>query len=182
MPTDFVDNTKVSFICRKYHSGRRTFITRLIEEGANIKAVSHLGWICDMSLIGKKEYNLTQKTHWERKDMTHLNDEKNRFDKAWKQGVKKVGVEFFNLKAPSLELAEKRWQMEPNYAFINEAIGDYSHGKQVLMAMMYSFFDPECGQELLIKAGTPNFVDARSHLDSEAIQIISDLWSNHYGW
>lgn len=44
-----------------------------------------------------------------------------RFDKAWKQGVKKVGVEFFNLKASSLNDAHKRWQLEPNYQFIKEA-------------------------------------------------------------
>lgn len=114
--------------------------------------------------------------------MNQSSNKKTLFDKAWKKGVKKVGVEFFNLKASSLDAAEKRWQLEPNYGFIKEAIGSYSHGKQVLLAMMYSFFDPECGQELLNKVGAPNFVTARSCLDEEAIQIISELWNNHYGW
>lgn len=95
------------------------------------------------------------------------------FDKAWKQGVAKVGVEFFNLKASSLEAAEKRWQLEPNYQFIKEVIRGYSHGKQVLLAMMYSFFDPECGQELLEQVGVSNYVDARSYLDDEGIHIIN---------
>ncbi|HAT3881899.1 TPA: hypothetical protein I8672_003360 [Legionella pneumophila] len=105
-----------------------------------------------------------------------------RFDRAWKRGVQKVGVEFFNLKASSLESAKKRWQLEPNYEVISNTIGGYSHGKQVLLAMMYSFFDPECGQELLEKIGTKNFVEARSFLDADAINIISELWLAHYGW
>ncbi|MCE3045463.1 MULTISPECIES: hypothetical protein [Legionella] len=114
--------------------------------------------------------------------MNNCNDPKTRFDKAWKKGVAKVGVEFFNLKASSFEAAEKRWQLEPNYQFIKEAIGGYSQGKQALLALMYSFFDPECGQELLNKVGLPNYVDARSHLDLASIEIISELWLNHYGW
>lgn len=97
--------------------------------------------------------------------MNNRNDLMIRFDKAWKQGVKKVGVEFFNLKESSLNDAHKRWQLEPNYQFIKEAIRGYSHSKQVLLAMMYSFFDSECGQELLEKVGTSNFVDARSYLE-----------------
>lgn len=114
--------------------------------------------------------------------MNNRNDLINRFDNAWKKGVKKIGIEFFNLKASSLDVAEKRWQLEPNYQFITESIGGCSHGKQVLLAMMYSFFDPECGQELLEKVGTPNFVDARNYLDEEGIHIISELWNSHYGW
>ena len=106
----------------------------------------------------------------------------NRFDKAWKQGVKKVGVEFFNLKASSISEAEKRWQLEPNYQFIKEVMKGYSQGTGVLLAMMYSFFDPECGQELLEMVGTSNFVDARSYLDEEGIYIVSELWNSHYGW
>lgn len=37
---------------------------------------------------------------------------------AWKKGIKKVGAEFFNIKAPSLDSAKKKWQLEPNYEFI----------------------------------------------------------------
>ncbi len=41
--------------------------------------------------------------------INNRNDDRLRFDKAWKQGVAKVGVEFFNRKASSLEAVEKRW-------------------------------------------------------------------------
>ncbi|HEO1363616.1 TPA: hypothetical protein VAH55_003178, partial [Legionella pneumophila] len=40
------------------------------------------------------------------------------FVTAWKKGIKIVGVEFFNIKASSLDAAEKKWQLEPNYTFI----------------------------------------------------------------
>ena len=101
---------------------------------------------------------------------------------AWKKGIKKIGAECFNIKASSLDSAKKKWQLEPNYEFIQNAIGGYSHGKQVLIGLMYSYFDAECGQKLLEKAQTPNFVQARSILDKETLEIISQLWLYHTGW
>lgn len=101
---------------------------------------------------------------------------------AWKKGIQKVGTECFNIKASSLDAAKKKWQLEPNYEFIKTAIGGYSHGKQVLVGLMYSFFDAEYGQKLLEKAQTPNFVQARSILDKETLEIISQLWLYHTGW
>lgn len=101
---------------------------------------------------------------------------------AWKKGIQIVGVEFFNIKASSLDAAQKKWQLEPNYTFIQSAMGGYSHGKQVLLAMMYSFFNPEDGQKLLDKTQAPNFVQALSFLNQDARQIISELWLHHTGW
>ena len=101
---------------------------------------------------------------------------------AWKKGIQKVGTECFNIKASSLDAAKKKWQLEPNYEFIKTSIGGYSHGKQVLIGLMYSFFDAEYGQKLLEKAQTPNFVQARSILDKETLEIISQLWLYHTGW
>lgn len=101
---------------------------------------------------------------------------------AWKKGIQKVGTECFNIKASSLDAAKKKWQLEPDYEFIKTAIGGYSHGKQVLIGLMYSFFDAEYGQKLLEKAQTPNFVQARSILDKETLEIISQLWLYHTGW
>jgi len=65
------------------------------------------------------------------------------FVSSWKKGIKKVGAEFFNIKASYLDITQKKWQLEPNYQFIKNAIGSYSHGKQVLIGLMYSFYDPE---------------------------------------
>lgn len=104
------------------------------------------------------------------------------FVAAWKKGIQKVGAEFFNIKASSLDAAQKKWQLEPNYGFIQSAMGGYSHGKQVLLAMMYSFFNPEDGQKLLEKTQTPNFVQALSILNKEGRSIIAQLWLHHTGW
>ena len=68
---------------------------------------------------------------------TYMNEEL--FVSAWKKGIKKVGTEFFNIKASSLDMAQKKWQLEPNYQFIKNEMGSYSHGKQVLLGLMYSF-------------------------------------------
>jgi hypothetical protein len=92
------------------------------------------------------------------------------FVSAWKKGIKKVRAEFFNIKASSLDMAQKKWQPEPNYPFIKNEMGSYSHGK------------PECGQELLIQAQSPNFVQAIFILDEEARNIISQLWLHYTGW
>ena len=77
-----------------------------------------------------------------------------------KKGIQIVGAEFFNIKASSLDTAQKKWQLEPNYVFIQNAMGGYSHGKQVLLAMMYSFFNPEDGQRSFWrKPRPPIFLD-----------------------
>jgi hypothetical protein len=61
-------------------------------------------------------------------------------------------------------------------------MGDYSHGNQVLLGLMYSFYAPECGQELLIKAQFPNFVQSIFILNEEERSLISQLWLHHTGW
>lgn len=104
------------------------------------------------------------------------------FVAAWKKGIRKVGAECFNIKASSLDSAKKKWQLEPNYEFIKNSTGGYSHGKQVLLGLMYSFYDAECGQKLLERAQTPNFIQARSILDESSLAIISELWLHHTGW
>ncbi|OJW06879.1 MAG: hypothetical protein BGO44_13895 [Legionella sp. 39-23] len=104
------------------------------------------------------------------------------FLEAWKQGINKVGAEFFDIKTDSVEAATDKLQLQPNFKFIKEAIGGYSHGKQVLLGLMYSFYNPEDGQKLLEQSNTTNFVDALNVLDDEGRKIISQLWLNHSGW
>lgn len=104
-----------------------------------------------------------------------------RFLAAWKEGVKLVGAEFFNVKSTTVDAATDKWQLTPNLEFIQKAAGGYSHGKQVLLALMYSFYDPEEGQKLLARFGTPNFVDAHVVLNLKGTQIIAELWLNIWG-
>ena len=50
---------------------------------------------------------------------------------AWKKGIQKVGAECFDIKASSLDSAKKKWQLEPNYEFIQNAIGGYRSYAQI---------------------------------------------------
>jgi hypothetical protein len=106
----------------------------------------------------------------------------NRFLEEWKKGIKLVGVEFFNITSETIDAASDKWQLAPNLEFIKQAAGGYSHGRQVLLALMYSFFDSEDGQKLLERFGTPNLVDALVVLDLEGREIVATLWKNYSGW
>ncbi|MDP3267663.1 MAG: hypothetical protein Q8M40_01310 [Legionella sp.] len=65
------------------------------------------------------------------------------FLEAWKQGINKAGSEFFDIKADTVDAATDKLQLQPNFKFIKEAIGGFSHGKQVLLGLMYSFIIPK---------------------------------------
>lgn len=104
-----------------------------------------------------------------------------RFLAAWKQGVKLLGTQFFDVKGNVDETTEK-WQLAPNIVFINETIDGYSHGQQVLLGLMCSFYNSEDGQEILEKAGAANLVDALGIIDLKGREIIAELWLNYTGW
>jgi uncharacterized membrane-anchored protein YhcB (DUF1043 family) len=104
------------------------------------------------------------------------------FLEAWKEGIKLVGTEFFNIKSDTVDSATEKWLLAPNLEFIQKASPSYSHGKQVLLALMYSFYDSQEGQELLERCNTPNLVDALGVLDFEGREIIAKLWLNYAGW
>lgn len=107
---------------------------------------------------------------------------KDKFLSAWKKGIRKVGAEFFTIKSDNIDSATDKWDLIPNFEFIKESLGGYSHGIQVLLGLMYSFYDSEEGQKLLEQCNTPNLVDAQVVLDLEGQEIIAELWSNHTGW
>lgn len=101
---------------------------------------------------------------------------------AWKKGINKIGTEFFDIKADSVDAATDKSQLQPNLKLIQEAIGGYSHEQQVMLGLMYSFYNPEDGQKLLEKSNTANFVDALNVLDGLGRSIISQLWLTHSDW
>ncbi len=107
---------------------------------------------------------------------------KNRFLSAWKAGIKIVGPEFFVVKSKTIETATDKWQLEPNLEFMKNAMSVHSHGLQVLLGLMYSFYDSAEGQKLLEKANAANLVDALSVLDFESRDVVAELWLNYSGW
>ena len=103
---------------------------------------------------------------------------------AWKKGIKKAGHEFFCIESSSLETATSKWELKPNHEFIvkSDGLSGYSHGIQALVALMYSFYDPDEGQLLLNRIGAHNFVSAQRILDLSAREIIAELWLYHTWW
>lgn len=104
-----------------------------------------------------------------------------RFLATWKVGVNYVGKEFFIIEN-TVDAATDKWQLKPNLEFIDKVLGSQSHGKQVMLGLLYSFYDSTEAQKLLERANTPNLVDALVVLDREAKEIISQLWLNYTGW
>lgn len=119
---------------------------------------------------------------WQFFHQSNINVKNKIFLEGWKQGINKLGTEFFVIKADTVDAATDKLQLQPNFKIIKEAIGGYSHGKQVLLGLMYSFYNPEDGQKFLEQSNTANFVDALNVLDDEGRKIISQLWMNHSGW
>lgn len=106
---------------------------------------------------------------------------KERFLIAWKAGIEKLGANYFKLKVDINDVTDK-WQACPDYEAINKTILSKSRSQQVMMALMYSFYDSIDGQRLLEIIGISNFLDARAALDEEEIIIISELWLHYIGW
>ena len=104
-----------------------------------------------------------------------------RFFTAWKAGVNYLGKEYFKVQNTVKETTTK-WQLEPNLEFINKVFGSKSHGQQVLIALMYSFFDSIEGQKLLERAQAPNIVDALVVLDRQGKEIFGQLSQYYSGW
>lgn len=104
-----------------------------------------------------------------------------RFLIAWKRGVLLLGLEFFNVECNIHEITDKS-QLTPDIEYINQVIGGYSHGSQILLGLMCSFYNSEEGQKILNKVGAPNLIDALAIIDFNAREIIGELWLNYTGW
>ena len=104
------------------------------------------------------------------------------FLEFWKEGVLIAGEQFFKVSSGSVSSANNKDQLAPNYVLIKESFNVLSHGEKVMLALMYSFYDPECGQEFLIDAYAANFVDAFSLMDNKRKKVLIGLLDNHTGW
>lgn len=111
-------------------------------------------------------------------------EKKKRFLKAWKAGMKLVGLEYFNITMglAELEKSTNKWDFEPNYKFIKHSLHQINARNALFLAAMYSFFDDEDGQRLLEELGSPNIVDLAAQLSKEQAEIIAELFLNYCGW
>jgi hypothetical protein len=104
------------------------------------------------------------------------------FFQAWKRGVELVGPELFGDGTPQgLDAAVCKWDLRPNLADINQAIGPLSSGEKVFLAAMTSFYNAEKGGTLLKRVGVHGLADLGG-LDLERRKVIATLILNYHGW
>lgn len=104
------------------------------------------------------------------------------FLNAWKRGVSLAGEQYFKITAPSVEAANDKNQLRPDYAMIQNAIGRVSAGQGAFLAALYGFYNGDDGQKLLAAAGYPNISDLAGKLDPEYAEVIAALFLNYQGW
>lgn len=122
----------------------------------------------------------------------HGREAPDRFLEAWLKGVKKVGPQYFEFRAPiydasvqpaaSLEEVTSKWQVVPNEAFIEQSIGALSSGEATLLAVMCSFYNAEWGGRLMRAQGIEGMADIAGTLDLDSNEIVAALLVNYTGW
>ena len=114
--------------------------------------------------------------------MTDYRERERRFLEVWKQGVALAGQDCFKVSAPSVEDATDKRQLEPDWDFIEETLMVRSRGEAAFLAAMCSFYNPEWGQSLLVRAGYPNLCDLAAKLDAPRAKVIAALFVSYPGW
>jgi len=107
---------------------------------------------------------------------------KDKFFRAWKDGIALLDQWGAVLFRGDIEKATNREDLRPNWNSIDRNFGVLSTGEQIFVGVMYSFFNPADGQDLLKRAGHENFVDGISRLDHEHRSVIARLTTSHHGW
>ena len=115
--------------------------------------------------------------------MNNDNDQqKQNFLSAWKDGIRYLGKWGPVLFDGDTETATDREELRPRSSAIQDSYGVLSTGEQVFVGAMYSFFDPDDGQKLLVISTYENFVTLFRRLDPPGREIIIRLLASHYGW
>jgi len=115
-----------------------------------------------------------------------------KFLKAWLQGVKVIGWEFFQYNSPlnnssappvkSIEDVTNKWQVCPNSEYIIGNIGVIPNYHAILLASMCSFYNSNWGGELMRSVGINGLADISARLDTHDSKIIAELLINYNGW
>lgn len=120
--------------------------------------------------------------------MEHYDSAPGRFLEAWKQGVTKAGPRFFKTKEgytpATVEAATDKWQLIPNWEYVNENIGVLSTGEKVFLATLCSFYNGDWGHQLIEEHGQGyvSVGDIANRLELDESHIITQLMLNHTGW
>jgi hypothetical protein len=102
---------------------------------------------------------------------------------AWKAGVKLAGPRFFELDAASVDAAQDKEALRPNWDMVEAHSGAESHGERVFLYALCAFYNREWAAELSARFDeSGNVGELVGILSPERIQIIVDLMKSYSGW
>lgn len=99
----------------------------------------------------------------------------------WKLGIAATGAEYFQILAPSVDLANDKYQLRPSDDLEKLSIRA-NRGQRVLLGIMLSFYHSERGQRYLKTMRHPNLCDLSWSLDSFHREIAAGLFKHYAGW
>lgn len=104
------------------------------------------------------------------------------FFQRWQQAVLLAGPGYFGSgnRASAIE-ADDKWALRPNVPLIESAIGAMSHGEQVFLAALVSFYNDETGGRLLQRVGVRGLADF-GLLDTQRRTLLANLIIHYSGW
>lgn len=107
---------------------------------------------------------------------------------AWKdaivEGARLCGPRFYQLFGPkSLQTAQSKWDLRPEAARVRAAMGVLSRGERIYLGALYSFFNPDDGQQLLSEYAFPgNLAEILTRLEARQVKAIMRLVETYPGW
>lgn len=104
------------------------------------------------------------------------------FFQAWKKAVLLAGPRYFGIECRSdINMARSKWDLCPDVPLIESAIGVMSHGEQVFLAALVSFYNDETGGRLLQRVGVRSLADF-GLLDTQRRMLLATLIIHYSGW
>lgn len=104
------------------------------------------------------------------------------FFHAWKKAVRLAGPQYFGASNPNqLDNARSKWDLCPDVPLIESSIGVMSHGEQVFLAALVSFYNDETGGRLLQRVGVRGLADF-GLLDTQRRLLLATLIIHYSGW
>ena len=104
------------------------------------------------------------------------------FFQAWKKAILLAGPHYFGIECRSdINMARSKWDLCPDVPLIQSAIGAMSHGEQVFIAALVSFYNDQTGGRLLRRVGVNGLADF-GLLDSQRRTLLAHLLIHYSGW
>lgn len=104
------------------------------------------------------------------------------FFENWQQAVLLAGPAYFGdgTRANALEATDK-WALCPNVPLIQSRLGVMSHGEQVFIAALVSFYNDKTGGRLLRRVAVEGLADF-GLLDPQRRRLLANLIIHYSGW